>query len=73
MAWVGRDLEDHQVPIPLPQTGFPIARSSIRSDCPGLYIQAGLKYLQGQGIHNFSGLLIRILIEPQNDLGWKGL
>ena len=35
MAWVGRDLKDHQVPKPMPQAGLPATRLSIRSDYSG--------------------------------------
>ena len=37
MAWVGRDLKTHQVSIPLLQSWWPTASSSIRSGCPGPY------------------------------------
>jgi len=42
MAWVGRDLKDHQVPTPLPQAGLAATRSSTGSGCPGP-IQPGLE------------------------------
>jgi len=35
MAWVGRGLKDHQVPIPPKQAKLPATRSSSRSGCPG--------------------------------------
>ena len=35
MAWVGRDLKDHQAPTLLPQAGPPTSIPNIRPDCPG--------------------------------------
>ena len=35
MAWVGRDLKNHQAPAPLPQTGPPTSICNTRSGCPG--------------------------------------
>jgi len=32
MAWVGRDLKDHEVPTPLPQARPPTSISSTRPD-----------------------------------------
>lgn len=48
MVWVGIDLEDPLVPMPLPCAG-------ILSTSPGYSepIQPGLKRFQGWGIHNF--------------------
>lgn len=62
LIWVGRDPKDHQVPILLPQSGLPAARSSTRLDqiTQGL-IQPGLKYLQGRGTHSLSGQLFQHL------------
>jgi len=33
MAWVGRDLKDHQVAAPLLQAGLPTVSSSTKSGC----------------------------------------
>ena len=35
MAWVGRDLKDHQAPTPLPAAGPPTSKSNTRPGCPG--------------------------------------
>ena len=35
MAWVGRDLKDHEAPTPLPQAGPPTSISNTRPGCPG--------------------------------------
>ena len=35
MAWVGRNLEEHQAPTPLLQAGPPTSLSNTRSGCPG--------------------------------------
>jgi len=35
MAWVGRNLKDHEAPIPLPQAGPPTSPFNTRPDCPG--------------------------------------
>ena len=48
MAWVGRDLNNHQVPVPLTQAGLPAARSSTRSDRPGPHPTCSDIYM---GIH----------------------
>jgi len=45
MAWVGRDLKDHESPIPLPL---------LDQVAQGLK-QPGLEHLQGRGIYNLSG------------------
>jgi len=47
MAWVGRDLKDHPVSTPLPQTGLPATR--IRQLAPVAHgpIQPGLGHLKG--------------------------
>jgi len=37
IAWVGRDLKDPLVPIPLPGTGLAPTISGARSGCPGLH------------------------------------
>ena len=34
MAWVGRDLKDHQAPTPLPGAGPPTSTSDARPGCP---------------------------------------
>ena len=47
--WVGRNLNDHPVPTPLPWVGCPPASSG----CPAA-IQLGLEH-QGWGTHSFSG------------------
>jgi len=51
MAWVGRDLNNHQDPIPLLQARPTTSRT--RPGCPGP-IQPGLEHLQGRGIHSLS-------------------
>jgi len=51
MAWVGRDLENHEAPTPLLQAGLP---TSTFNTAQG-HIQPGLEHLQGQGIHSLSG------------------
>ena len=57
MAWIGRDLKDHQAPTPLPYTRPPTFRSGTRPGCPGP-IQPGLEHFQGQDIQNLSGQLV---------------
>ena len=37
MAWVGRDLKDHQAPIPPPQAGLPTSTSTTRPGFPEPY------------------------------------
>ena len=37
MAWVGRDLQDHQAPTPPPQAGPPTSTFNTRPDCPALH------------------------------------
>jgi len=34
MAWFGRDLKEHPVPISLPWEGLPTTKSGTRSGCP---------------------------------------
>ena len=51
VAWIGRDLKDHQAPALLPQTGPPTSICNAIPNCPG----PGLEHLQGWGIHNLSG------------------
>ena len=48
MAWIEKDHNDHRVSIPLLCAGSPTTR-------PSCYIQPGLEYLQGWGIHNLLG------------------
>jgi len=52
MAWVGRDLKDHESPTPTRQSHQP--PHLLDQAAQGL-IQPGLEHLQGQGIHNLSG------------------
>lgn len=54
MAYVERDLSDHQIPSPLPQAGLPATRSNTRSDFPWAP-QPRLEHLQGWGIYNLTG------------------
>ena len=35
MAWVGRDLKDHEAPTPPPQAGPPTSTFNTRPGCPG--------------------------------------
>jgi len=37
MAWVGRDLKDHEAPTPLLQSGLPTSMFITRPGCPGLH------------------------------------
>jgi len=54
MAWVGRELKDHQAPTLLPQAGptTSIFNTNQTAQDP---IQPGFEHLQGQGILNLSG------------------
>jgi len=54
MAWVGRDLKDHEAPTPLRRQGCQPPYVILDQTAQGP-IQPGLEYLQGQGIHNLSG------------------
>ena len=54
MAWVGRDLKDHEYPMLPLQTGLPASTSNTRPYCPGPY-SPGPEHLQGQSIHNLCG------------------
>ena len=54
MAWIGRDLKDHESPTPLQQARLPTSISNTRSGCPGPH-PPGLEHLQGRGSHNLSG------------------
>jgi len=54
MAWVGRDLKDHQAPTSLPQAGPPTSTFNVDQVAQSL-IKPGLEHLQGRGIHNLSG------------------
>ena len=54
MAWVGRDLKDHQVPNPCHRQGcFPL-NQALGQVAQGP-IQTGLEHLQEWDIHNFAG------------------
>ena len=53
MAWVGRDLKDDRVPIPLPQAGHQLPDLVLDQIAEGP-IQPGLEHLQGQSIHSLS-------------------
>ena len=58
MAWVGRDLKDHEAPMSLLQAGPPTFISNSRPGCPGPHptwpwIRGDVP--QGWGIHNLSG------------------
>ena len=57
MAWVGRDLMDHEAPTPLPQVGPP----AILDQAAQGPIQPILEHLQGQGTHSLSGQLFQHL------------
>jgi len=50
MAWVGRDLKDHLVPVPAVGSLLP---SGQVAQCP---IQPGLKHLQGWDTHPLGNL-----------------
>ena len=54
MAWVGRDLKDHQAPIPCHTQGHQPPHLIPDQAAKGP-IQSGLEHLQGRGIHNLSG------------------
>ena len=54
MAWVGRDLKDHQVPNPCHRQGCQLLDQVLDLIAQG-HIQPGPKHLQGWGIHNTSG------------------
>ena len=54
MAWVGRDLKDHQAPTPHHRQGRQPPYLILVQAAQGP-IQPGLEHLQGWGIHNLSG------------------
>jgi len=53
MAWVGRDLKDHESPTPLSGQGH--QPPHLLDQVAQGPIQPGLEPLPGQGIHNLSG------------------
>ena len=65
LAWVGKDLKDHEVLIPVLQPGLPAARSCNR--LPRTPSSLALKHLQGQCIHNLSGQLVPALHHPLSE------
>jgi len=54
MAWVGRDLKDHQAPTPCHMQGCRPSYLTLDQAAQGP-IQPGLECLQGWGIHGLSG------------------
>jgi len=54
MAWVGRDLKDHQAPMPRHRQGHQPPHLILDQAVQGP-IQPGLEHLQGWGIHSLSG------------------
>ena len=56
MAWVGRDLKVHSDATPFYGQGYHPAAQAAQGP-----IQPGLEYLQGWGIHSFSGQLCHCL------------
>ena len=53
MAWVGRDLKDHQAPTPYRMQGHQTPHLILDQATQGP-IQPGLEHLEGWGIHNLS-------------------
>ena len=51
MAWVGRDLKDHQPPTHQPQAGPPTSTFDARDQAAQGPIQLGLEHLQGSVLH----------------------
>jgi len=54
MAWVARDVKDHQVPTLLLRAGCRPLNQPLNQAAHSP-IQPGLEHLQGWGTHNFSG------------------
>jgi len=56
MAWVGRDLKDHETTTHPPQAAPPTTKFNTGPGYQGP-IQLGLEHLQRRGVHNLSGHL----------------
>jgi len=63
MAWVGRDLKDHEAPTPCHRQGLQPPYLMLDQAAQGP-IQPGLEHLQGWGIHSLSGQLFQLLTTP---------
>ena len=63
MAWVGRDLKDHEAPTPSCRTQGHQPPHLISDEAAQGLIQPGLEHLQGWGIHSLSVCVYKELIQ----------